>query len=421
MKAGFKQVDISPVYFPIRTYLGAVNEIVDPIFANAAVFDNGIKKIVLISLDIVIIEWEYADRIRKGVSKNTGIPESSIMVSTTHNHACPAVVDRPTCMKEGKYIDYLILKSIDAATKAAGNLKEVVIGTGSGVKTGIAFNRRFIKRNGTNITQPLADLDEILCSEGVIDSEVGVLVVRSKESGKMLGILTNYGCHAVHLMGKVSAGFPGVLANCLKKEFDDDFVSVFLNGPCGNVIHYNYLEPNGFVEKEEVGRKLAQSVISIVNDIEFNSDERLEVLQDSVKIKYRPLDELEQGVDKLINIFDAIRNRGWYDYSLEVLREKHAKADHETAVIQALRIGDATYTTIPAEYFNEHGLRIKLENDNRFTWVISLANGWLGYVPTQEAFTRKGGHESTLALWSKMEYKAGDIMADKALELLKQI
>ncbi len=40
MRAGFKGIDISPALFPIRTYMGEANEIIDPIYANATVFNN---------------------------------------------------------------------------------------------------------------------------------------------------------------------------------------------------------------------------------------------------------------------------------------------------------------------------------------------------------------------------------------------
>jgi len=40
---------------------------------------------------------------------------------------------------------------------------------------------------------------------------------------------------------------------------------------------------------------------------------------------------------------------------------------------------------------------------------------------TPTAFRRKGGHETTAALWSKMCPEAGDMMADASLELLGEL
>ncbi len=67
----------------------------------------------------------------------------------------------------------------------------------------------------------------------------------------------------------------------------------------------------------------------------------------------------------------------------------------------------------------EYALRIKEESPVGDTFVVSLANGWLGYIPHREAFERIGGHESTWCISSKMEPDAGDRMADAMLELIR--
>ena len=97
----------------------------------------------------------------------------------------------------------------------------------------------------------------------------------------------------------------------------------------------------------------------------------------------------------------------------------HAKSNYEEAVIQVFKIGDAVFGTAPCEYFAENALKIKEKSPLQQTFVVSLANGWLGYIPHPAAFERPGGHESTWAVWSKMEPAAGDIIADKVLKLIE--
>jgi hypothetical protein len=424
MKAGFAQVDISPIKFPVRTYLGQVNEIIDPIYANAAVFCDGDLTFAFVSLDVVIVEAEYAGQICAIASAATGIPANRIMVCATHNHACPAIVDRPGHLKELEYIQYMIEKAAEAVETANANFEDVEIGSGSKFESRISFNRRFITHDGTVISQAnSAQKERILCNEGVIDPEVGVLAAKNTK-GRIIGVMVNFACHACHQMGQVSAGFPGVLSRKIKKAYGDTTVCVYLNGACGNIIHNNYLDPECDLSKEKTGKNLAQTVKKVMAELDFIPNAKLAVTDAVVRIKYRPLDELEDKLahpEKMINIFKGIHRLGWYDYSLELLRKLHAQADGEDAVIQAVAIGDTVFSSVPAEYFTEHGLRIKLESPWRKTYVISLANGWLGYIPTIEAFSRDGGHETTQALWSKMEYEAGDIMADKAIELIKQV
>jgi len=197
MRAGFAELDISPARFPVRTYLGRVDRIMDPLYAKAAVFDDGKGGVfAFVSLDVVIVEASYARRIKELAAQS--VPVARIMVCATHNHACPAIVDRPTCLKEPDYIELMIAKAAAAIVLAAGRLAEVETGSGSGLESRVSFNRRFIKRDGTVVTQPGGkDLEDILRNEGVIDPELGVLAVRDSRGGGMAGALVNFGCHAV--------------------------------------------------------------------------------------------------------------------------------------------------------------------------------------------------------------------------------
>ena len=232
MQAGFSRIDISPEEFPVRTYLGTADTVLDPLYANAAVFENGVTRLAILSLDVVILEWPYVERIRREVSAATGIPEANLLVCATHNHACPAVVDRPGHLKEHAYLDRLVSRGVEAVAEAWKARQPVRTGIGSGLESRVSFNRRFLLRDGTACTQPQGDaLRNLLCNEGVIDPEVGVLAVQAARTSRLAGLLVNFGCHAVHHMGALSAGYPGVLAATLRDAFGPDYVTVFLNRP----------------------------------------------------------------------------------------------------------------------------------------------------------------------------------------------
>ena len=64
--------------------------------------------------------------------------------------------------------------------------------------------------------------------------------------------------------------------------------------------------------------------------------------------------------------------------------------------IQAVRIGDLAICTLPFEVFAEIGLELKDRSPAADTFVVSLANGGYGYLPTpgQHQF---GGYETWLS------------------------
>jgi hypothetical protein len=306
-------------------------------------------------------------------------------------------------------------RAAQAVVGAIDRLEPATLACGSGLEHRASFNRRFITRDNCILTQPRGkDLERVLCNENVIDPEVGVVRVQA-EDGRTLGLLVNFGCHAVHHMGQLSAGYPGVLRNRLREELGGDCDVVFLNGPCGNVFHGDFLNPHLGDTKERTGTILAETVLGILKDLpDGANDGGVAVQSRTLRLPYKDFAD----PDVRGKVFQFLIERGWYDYATlqAMAKEREGGEDVE---IQVFRLGDIAFAAMPAEYFMEFGLHIKQNSPFARTFVVSLANGWVGYVPTEAAFSRKGGHETTTALWSKMCHDAGDQMAAAALELLQ--
>jgi hypothetical protein len=92
----------------------------------------------------------------------------------------------------------------------------------------------------------------------------------------------------------------------------------------------------------------------------------------------------------------------------------------EDVEVQVIRIGDLALAAVPCEYFTEFGLEIKDASPFESTWVVELANGWHGYVPTYEGYSH-GGYEARFAYQNRLIEDAGYMMRDTALELLDDL
>jgi len=88
--------------------------------------------------------------------------------------------------------------------------------------------------------------------------------------------------------------------------------------------------------------------------------------------------------------------------------------------LQALQVGPALFLANPSETFAATGLRMKSDSPFPFTFVVSLANGCVGYVPPREAFAADGGgYETVLNTYSNLEIGAEERIVTAGIALAR--
>ena len=417
MRAGFAEVDITP---PLGSHkIGWLKEIVadtvlDPLSARIAVFESCGERIGFIQLDTLSVRWTQVDDIRRRIEGSHGFPGGNIMVAATHNHCGPAMANCGDVPRDDAYVETLMQKLTAAFGQALENAAEAEVGLGRTLEYGLSHNRRIVMRDGTASTHGSAVDPEALCIEGPMDPEVAVLAVRTA-GGEKLGGIVNFACHPCHNGGATafSGGYPAALARAMKAHGWP--VTLFLNGACGDV-HTTDPITGGGLGKDEVGWQLACDVIAVIGGMEFRPEARLSAASATLQLPYRTVaeDEIKGTVGGAQRFIDP----EIYDRGMDALMKRIEHRKTQPAEVQALGVDEWAFVSIPAEYFVEHGLRIKERAYPRHALVVSCANGMIGYVPTAEAF-RRGGYETTFAASSRMAPEAGDTLADTAVELLQ--
>ena len=109
-----------------------------------------------------------------------------------------------------------------------------------------------------------------------------------------------------------------------------------------------------------------------------------------------------------------------YAHEREEVEKERAKRPVIPCEVQAMRIGDLGIVTNGAEFFCQLGLDIKSASPLERTWVVSLANQWIGYVATPSAYYA-GGYEPRTARSAKMAPWAGQALVEGSLEALKKV
>ncbi|MBU4198766.1 MAG: hypothetical protein KKG09_10625, partial [Verrucomicrobia bacterium] len=447
--AGAGMVDITPEKgIQISGDIGRyrpVEEIREPLFARVLVLESGGTRCCLLQLDLCVTTIPWADEIRRRAAARTGLAPAAIMVHCAQNHAAPSLghfMIRPEsglipqeypwlCGGDDRYNEPTVRKIVDAIVQAARSLRPVTLAVGRGVDGRVVFNRRFIMRDGKGLTHPGNCNPNVLQVEGPVDPEVGVASFVDTK-GYTVALLLHHTCHPVHgyPCRYIIAGWPGVWAEAMRGG--GPAPCLVLNGACGNIHHYNHLDPDYKDDHIRMGRMLAETAQRVLSRLQPMEGVPLKCKRAYLNLPYRHLKPAEiRAAQKILKrqptpdwIDPVKRDAVKWDWmyaaatlDLHKYTETHRVFPYE---IQAFRIGNLALVSWMGEPFVEAQLALKLKSPAPYTFVAHLSNGYVGYVPTRLAF-RHGGFETRTANWSKLQPGALEAIEKKSVTLLRKL
>lgn len=447
MKAGFHIADITPALgmeTPGGYGKAYVRQIHDPLKVRAAVLDDGREMLAFVGLDTCLFQSPVIrDQIREGVTQGCGIPGDHVLLAASHTHSGGPLwgrlpeeyADAPPLVKElmeshsvaldVRYAEWVIRQTVTAVCEAHRKREEAMLSVGSGHEDQVAFNRRFRMTNGRVFTHPGKGNPEIIEPAGPIDPEVGVLAAWSAQ-GELLGCLVNYACHATTFSGGVSADYIAYLEQAVRGVMGHDAVVVFLPGAAGDgtQVDNESLREREFGEKWSrfVGTRVGAEAVKVLVTATPGDLTPLSAATRVLRVKRRaPSPERLEASRQLVGegLRTGERSTAWtFAKELLILEYLIAREPEVDVEIQALQVGPALFLANPAEYFCESGLAIKRASPFPFTYLVTLANGCVGYVPPEEAFAPTGGgYETVLTSYSNLELSAARQILEASLGL----
>jgi len=427
VQAGFGAVDITPetgASIPGGWKAVPGKGVLDTLFVVACVVTDGTTTVALVGVDGIFIGGASVKQARERISKNTKIPGTNVLVAASHTHTGGPLLLCHGVEADPAYQDRVANAVAKAVEDAWGALAPSEVGVGLGKEDSISFNRRFLMKDGKEITHPgkpgTPHHREIVRPAGPIDPDVGVLAIR-KPGGAVTGVVVNFACHGTAVGGDLfSADYIGPLRKRLKAVYGEATQVVFLNGACGDITQVDNLSPGndfGPGRADLMGSKLAAEAVRTIGRMSWMKTLTTAAAVEKVPVRIRP----EPDVAAERPAFGL--GSGPEDlYAVE--RKRVAEERERTPVVdcevQGLRIGPLGIATNGAEYFVEYGLRIKQASPHRFTWFVELANEYIGYVPTAEAFAA-GGYETRTAQTSKLAPDGGQKLLEGALRALNRV
>ncbi len=452
LRAGAGMVDITPALgIQIAGDIGRyrpVEEIRDPLFARALVLENGGTRVCWLSLDLLAVSGKWADQIRQQAAARFGLDPLAVMVHVTQNHAAPSL-GHCFVFNEGdwarfpkaypwllggddRYHPVCVEGALQAIGKAVASLQPVTVQAGRGMDGRVAFNRRFVMRDGSGRTHPRSCDPDILYCEGPADPEVGVMTFTAAD-GRPLAAVLHHTCHPVHGYPErwISAGWPGAWCNGVRDLLGGDCVTMLVNGFCGNIHHKNHLDRDYRDDYHEMGRKLTETTARVLKKMTPVEIPALAWRAQSLRIPLRsPTEQEVAAAEQLLRAHpepqwkDAAKTAVEWDWIYAANRVDLAENVRRTPLfdypLQAFRLGSAALLAVPGEPFVEEQLRIKLNSPAAFTFTAHMSNTYVGYIPTLEAF-RHGGYETRTGAGSKLAPDALGMIGDAAIAMLKEM
>lgn len=437
---------------------GGKRKLADSIFVTAMYGEDQSGPWAIIGLDEVSLDFKEVDMLAFPLTEELGISKERIVILPSHSHATPPLDP-----------ELFQMAVLDAVKQAKGNLTEVEIASLNLLLAGEEYiiNRRVhvdgigsrtvMFNDGCTIHEDHLDAtlhihewvanlgvdpdiyleaDRKYLTSGELDNKLQTLFIREKHTGELKGSFSRFAAHAVIVSAKVvngdvSADYPGYLRRKIEESLGG--IAMFGQGPCGDLRPLNQEYSHGFAR--DYGYRLAEEIIGGYEGLDWRPLTRLEFYVEPVDLPlidniFLTKEEVEAEMDRIEILFDKeknpvkrrkLQNQFWGLYRTpgvhRMVRPEWKQQGKLGLNLFALRLNDQVLLATQGEIFNRTG-KLMVEPYKEYDPVlVSLANEYVSYLPTDEERI-KGGYESSVSI---MTPGSPDILIQSTHKLLERI
>ena len=424
LKAGSATANITP---PLGTRIPGgfrpryAENVDDELFAKAVVIDNGTTRIAIVTCDLIAIPEKVADAAKARIADRCDIPPAHVMINATHTHTAVAIADLLGVDEDTEYTEWVPLKIADAVELAVWRRKPARVGFASVDEERITFNRRWHMRDGTVRFNPGIEHPDLVKPTGTIDPEVAMMFVGATDDGTPIAAVANFSLHYIGTdnSNALSADYFGHFDRCMRHYLGDTCISLLWNAASGQINNTDFSgqtkwTASGHRQAVKMANVLAghfivekqlmemHETLDLSGDLATLTFQRKEITAEDLKIAEQVLsvpqgtyDAYETGPFSWV-VGERIPQALVDVYARECQRLAKLPAQM-TAPVQVIRLGEAAIVALPGEVFVETGMNIKSKSDAKPTFLVSLANGYIGYICTDKALIEEGGYETWAA------------------------
>ena len=434
LRIGVAAVDITPpLGAPMAGYYSArgCTGVHDPLHASALVIEQDGTRVVLVALDLISTTQELVAEARRLIAVDPGIPVDAVMISASHAHTGPSIrqtgrdADDLRDASDGvkTYLRELPQKIAESVRQAADRLQPARMEAAIGNAPGVAFNRRFDMADGTVGWNPPKLSPQIVRPVGPTDDEVPVVLARSI-TGEPLAVYVNFAMHLDTVGGtKISADYPAVTSELLRRSLGDDLITLFTIGAAGDINHRDVYwddRQKGIREATRIGTHIASAALDALRNAEVVREGPLQFRRKMVELRPSPHShedaqwaletQRRKRAGEQVAFLDQVRAGRIAD--VEAFDGQPVRGE-----VQVITLGtDLAWVGLPGEIFVELGMAIKRASPYQQTMIVELSGGSVGYVPTRRAYAQ-GNYE---VISARVGEGSGERLVEAALEMLAE-
>ena len=443
LQAGAATSNITPwlgVTMPGSFHPRYGEDVHDELLAKALVIDNGDVRIAMVTCDLIAVPEAIANAVKARIEERCGISPECVMVNATHTHSGAGVSNLLGMGEDEGYTTWLPLKVADAVELAIKRMQPARAGFASVMEDRISFYRRWLMKDGTVRMNPGLNNPDLVRPMGEIDPELAMMYVEGVD-GTPISVVASFSLHYVGTgsVGEVSADYFGQFFNLMRHYIGGNCVPILWNAASGQINNNDYSgeriwRDRGHPRARRMANVLAGHVLTEIQLMDLDEELALEAVTGTLEFSRKVITETDLDIAEQILAGGYEYEEGPFSWVVgQPVRKDRvgvyarqcqrlaALPEQMTAPVQAIRLGDAAILALPGEIFVETGLRIKAQTSASPLMLVSLANGYIGYVCTDEALTQEGGYETWASLSSLGGVGTVPAMESLSLSLLETL
>jgi hypothetical protein len=416
----------------------------DELRARCLVLDDGHTKLALVVLDLLGIDYCVSAEARKLIEQEVGIPSTHVLISAVHTHSAASALGTrfEFPQKADDYQRFVARRIADGVKCAANRLRPAQLGVTAAQAPEHVFNRRWFLKPGTMPPNPFGGIDQVKMNPpagspnlvkpaGPTDPTVSILALREPDD-RPIAVYSAYSLHYVGGVGSgdISADYYGMYCGRLERlmhgdEQDPPMVALMANGTSGDINNIDFVHPRPHTKPYEqmrfVADDLAAKVHTALAKVEYHERVTLAARYRELMIATRRPSATEMAWAKQ-TLAKPAPKPGKTDLSYIYARRTVDIAGYPASIpvpLQVLRIGDVCIGTMPTEVFCEIGLEFRKRSPVQPAFLVELAHGYFGYLPTPKQH-ELGGYETWLGT-NRFEPHASEKMLDTLLEMVAEV